>query len=339
MSLRLLEIVISDRQHDAIADFLEKNQFLGTWCGPLEQQRLLVRILLYAKEAEEVIDQLDEAFSELQDFNLMLLEVEAALPRPDLLGPQDSRSLPSWRKGEQPQSRVNREELYTDIIEGISISWRQNIMVILSTLIAAVGLLQNSQAAIIGAMVIAPLLKPNMALAVATTLGDLSLGVKTLRTGLLGIGLAIALSAAIGYAFPVDPSLSEISMRTDVQLTDVILALASGAAGSLALTMGEAIAVVGVMVSVALLPPLVVFGLLIGSGQWQWLLGSGLLVLTNLVCLNLAAVIVMWVQDIEPRQENQADKAEKATGVAFAGWALLLAGLVTAITLWKYQVP
>ena len=127
-------------------------------------------------------------------------------------------------------------------------------------------------------------------------------------------------------------------MRTDVHLTDVILALASGAAGALALTAGETSAVVGVMVSVALLPPLVVFGLLIGSQQWYWLLGSGMLVLTNLVCLNLAAVVVLALQEVEPREAYSADRAKQATGAALTGWGLLLAGLITAITLWKYPV-
>ncbi len=337
MSIRLLEIVVPEHQRHGIDQFLENHPCLGTWQGPLEQQLLWVRILLYSKDVELIIDLLDEQFSG-PGFRLTLLPVEAVLPRPDLLGPRTQEKRSRQNEAQQILPRINREELYLDIIDSISVSWQQNIMVVLSTLIAAVGLLQNSQTVIIGAMVIAPLLKPNMALAVATTLGDLSLGLRTLSTGILGISIAVALSAAIGYVFPVDPSLPEISMRTDVQLTDVLLALASGAAGSLALTAGETSAVVGVMVSVALLPPLVVFGLLLGSGQWSWLLGSGLLVMTNLVCLNLAAVIVLWVQDVEPRKERSADKAQKATGIALTGWLLLLVGLVTAITVWKYQL-
>ncbi|MGF1538354.1 MAG: TIGR00341 family protein [Elainellaceae cyanobacterium] len=337
MKLRLIEIFISDQHQGIVASILQENEFLGTWWVPQPQQRQKVQLLLYDKDVEAVLDQLDSQCSGLENFRVMLLSVEATLPRPDLLEAQGNQESDQGKQQQTPQ-RVNREELYTDIIASIEVSWRQNIMVLLSTLIAAVGLLQNSQTVIIGAMVIAPLLKPNMALAVATTLDDLSLGLRTLRTGLLGIGLAIALSTTIGSVFPVDPSLSEIAMRTDIQLTDVILALASGAAGSLAVTTGETNAVVGVMVSVALLPPLVVFGLLLGSGQWQWLFGSGLLVLTNLVCLNLAAVIVLWIQGVKPRQAHRADEAQKTTGVAFAGWGLLLAGLLTVITLWKYQL-
>ena len=339
MGLRLLELVIPDGERASLESFLETSDSLGTWYGSLEQGRLMVRILLHAQAAELVIDQLYDKFAKLDDFHLLVLSVEGALPRPEQGHVKDPAAPRSQRPGGQLLPRINREELYNEVIDSVNISWHQSSMVVLSTLIAAVGLLQDSQTVIIGAMVIAPLLKPNMALAVATALGDIALGVRTLWTGAAGIGLVVVLSAGIGYWFPVDPSLSEMAMRTDVQLPDVILALASGAAGALALTAGQTSAVVGVMVSVALLPPLVVFGLLMGSHQWPWLLGSGLLVLTNLVCLNLAAVLVMTLQDLGPRESYSADRAKQTTGVAIAGWGLLLAGLTTAISLWKFQVP
>ena len=84
----------------------------------------------------------------------------------------------------------------------------------LSSSIAAVGLIRGSEVVIIGAMVIAPLLKPNMALAVATTLGDLSLAVKTIRVGFIGILVPIVFSVFIGLLYPISPDLPEIAIRT-----------------------------------------------------------------------------------------------------------------------------
>ena len=140
-------------------------------------------------------------------------------------------------------------------------------MVALSTVVAAIGLSHNSVAVIIGAMVIAPLLGPNVALSLGITLGDLSLLRQGLLTALAGIAAALALSVIIGVLLDVDPTLSEMASRTRVGLGDIVVALASGSAGALAFTTGVSATLIGVMVAVALLPPLVTSGLLLGGGH------------------------------------------------------------------------
>ncbi|MEP0780919.1 DUF389 domain-containing protein [Microcoleus sp. ZQ-A2] len=102
------------------------------------------------------------------------------------------------------------------------------------------------------------------------------------------------MSVVIGYFFTVNPKIPEIASRTRVSGSDLILAFASGMAGALSLTPGVTNAIVGVMVAVTLLPPLVTFGLWIGSGHWQVAVGSMLLLLTNLICLNLAGLITFF---------------------------------------------
>jgi uncharacterized hydrophobic protein (TIGR00271 family) len=118
-------------------------------------------------------------------------------------------------------------------------------------------------------MVIAPLLGPNVALSLATTLGDGDLARTALKTNAVGIGLALALSVCLGLILAVDPNIHEIASRTEVSLSDVVLALVAGGAGALAFTSGVPAALVGVMVAVALLPPLVTCGLLLGSEFFQ----------------------------------------------------------------------
>ena len=167
---------------------------------------------------------------------------------------------------EKPPERISREELYEDIKNGAQCSRIYLAMVVLSTIVAAIGLHQNSVAIIIGAMVIAPLLGPNVALSLSTTLGDLSLLRRALLTALAGIAAAMALSVIIGVLRHVDPALSEVASRTRVRLDDTAVALASGCAGALAFTTGVSAALIGVMVAVALLPPLVTFGLMLGGG-------------------------------------------------------------------------
>ena len=128
--------------------------------------------------------------------------------------------------------------------------------VVLSTLVAAIGLVRGDIAVIIGAMVIAPLLGPNVALALAVTLGDGTLAVRALKTIAAGVATAAVVSVLMGVILPVDPSVPEIASRTDASFSDLALALAAGSAGALAFTTGIPTALIGVMVAVALLPPL-----------------------------------------------------------------------------------
>src|SRR5690606_22752005 len=102
----------------------------------------------------------------------------------------------------------------------------------------------------LGAMVMAPLLGPNMAFSLATILGDLKLGTYALRTGLFGLSTALAIALGIGYFVPFDANVEAIRQRTEVGLGDVVLALASGTAGALAITSATSAALIGVMVAV-----------------------------------------------------------------------------------------
>jgi len=124
----------------------------------------------------------------------------------------------------------------------------------------------------------------------ATTLGDLPMAKSALKTIFAGISIATVLSVALGFLLPVDPSLHEISSRTSVGLMGIVLALASGAAGTLSFTSAATSVLIGVAVAVALMPPLVVFGLLLGAGYYSLAFGALILFLANLISVNLAGV-------------------------------------------------
>jgi len=137
----------------------------------------------------------------------------------------------------------------------------------------------------------------------------------------------------VGLLIPVDPGVTELASRTHVGLADVAIAMAAGSAGSLAYTTGLPTAIIGVMVAVALLPPLVATGLLLGAGHEQMAAGSAVLVLVNFTCISLAAVGTFLVRRVRPRTWWEAEKAKKATKVAVISWLVLLAILVGLIFL------
>ena len=268
---------------------------------------------------------------------VILLHVEATIPRveeiEDITNSSADKTVQDPEGEKDHQERVSREELYSDIVDSVKLSRNFLTLVVISSIIAAVGLIQDNVAIIIGAMVIAPLLGPNVGLALATTLADFELGKAALRTGLMGLAISLGLSILAGFIFSIDPTINEIAARTNVLPADIIVALASGSAGVLAFTSGVATALIGVMVSVALLPPLVAFGLLLGAGHMPEALGAFLLVLTNIICVNLAGVTTLWLKGIRPRSWWEADRARRASRFAIGLWSALLVLLVFIVYL------
>jgi len=258
---------------------------------------------------------------------VILLPVEASLPRPK--EPEEEAEEPEKKK--RVPLRISREELYNDITEMTDINTTFLSLIVISAVVAAIGLYTNNVAVIIGAMVIAPMLGPNVAFSLATTLGDRELAFKSQKANLIGISMAVLFAVIMGLIFNVDPTTFEIASRTSAGLPDVLLALASGTAGVLSITVGVATALVGVMVAVALVPPLVTFGLLLAGGYWDLAAGAGMLFLINLICINLSGVMVFMVKGITPRRWWEAEKAKKSARNSMMLWTALLLLLIIAI--------
>lgn len=229
--------------------------------------------------------------------------------------------------------RVSREELYADVCEGLGVTRVFVGMAVLSALVASVGLVRDDVAVIIGAMVIAPLLAPNVAMSLAATLGDYGTLGRAFLTNLAGVSAAFAVAVVVGLVREIDPEISAIANRTQASVGDLVLALAAGCAGTLAFTSGLAGPVIGVMMAVALVPPLVVCGMLLGQGVYAAAWGAFLLTVANIVSINIAGVATFLAQGVRPRGWWEAERAKRSTlGVAI-GWAVSLGILVLAIWL------
>jgi uncharacterized hydrophobic protein (TIGR00341 family) len=337
MSLRQIELFLPKASADQVEGLLENQSVEAIWQSPISEEKTLVKIILSSQQAEEAIDTLSSHFSSLEDFRIILLPVSAYLPHSlesESSDEEDKNPLPEVELDPQG-ARLNRQELQQQIDRDLELNLQHIVMLLISAIIAAIGLLRDDSTIIIGAMVIAPLLGPNMGLSLATTLGDMTLAKKALQIGAFGISIALGLSLLIGFFIPINLDIPEIALRTRVRWSDVLLAFASGIAGALSFTSGTISGLVGVMVSVALLPPLVTFGMLLGSGRWEAAVGAMLLFLTNLVCLNLAGVLTFSVQDIRPGEWWLASKAQKATNAAYFLWFGLLFVVITSIVFWR----
>jgi uncharacterized hydrophobic protein (TIGR00341 family) len=324
VALRLVEIYRPDDE-TALEPPADTYDVLGHWTYAVDEAQRVDRVLLEVEETEAFLDWVDG--SVVGEYRVVLQSVEATLPRPEGAEADDADESDEVATG-----RIGRAELYEYARDEAEVSGAFLALVGLSTLVAAAGMLRDQTAVVIGAMMIAPLLGPSLALALSTTLGDLPLLGQALRANVLGVSLAFAGALGIGLLWPVDPAVGEVATRTLIGLPDLALAAAAGAAGVLSVTRDQAVGLVGVMVAVALLPPVVALGLLLGDGHLAAAGQAGLLTATNVVALNLAAVCTFLVQGVRPRDWRDLEQARTSVRLALALWGTVLALL--AAMLW-----
>jgi uncharacterized hydrophobic protein (TIGR00271 family) len=176
--------------------------------------------------------------------------------------------------------------------EPTRVFWLMNA---LATVIACYGLFANSAAVVIGAMVVAMLLGPLAGVALGLNDGDRGLLGKALLSLGGGVAWMLAIAVAIGFIHRDIPLTDAILSRTNPNLFDLIIALAGGAAGAVAVLSRVGTAIVGVAVATALVPPLAAAGLLLARADFDRAGGALLLVLTNLVAIQVAFSAVFWV--------------------------------------------
>ena len=329
MALRLIEIYHQLGKADMIDFLLKDAPVIETWHDHLPDGESISKILLKAEHADPVIDILQKYCTDHKNLRIVILPVEATLPRPE--GPSEEREKEA--AGEKPPGRISIEETYQKLTAVSELSKTFVVTVALAAFVAALGLLKNDVAVIIGSMVIAPLLSPNMALSLATTLADGKLAMRAIVTTAAGFVIVLSIGMIMGRVMGVDPSIPQIAARSDVSHYYIFLALASGVAGAYSVSTGVSEVLVGVMVAVALLPPLVASGLLFGAGYWVHGMGALLLFLVNVVSINLAGVVTFLFQGIRPKKWWEAKKAKRAVRIAIILWIVLLLALAVLILL------
>lgn len=201
-------------------------------------------------------------------------------------------------------------------------------LMMLSTAIAVFGILADSTAVVIGAMLVAPLMFPVLGAAAAIVMGWPLRLIRRVLLVAVGSVLAVVLAAAISFVVPgrVDPLPAELMARTSPNLLDLGIALAAGTAGAYGQVRRHAAnALTGVAVAVALVPPLAVVGITLQLMEWQLTLGALLLFLANVVGIVIAASITFFVAGFVPGRNPLRGHAPILRAV---GWAAIAAIIV-----------
>ena len=197
----------------------------------------------------------------------------------------------------------------------------------ISGIIATLGLLADSVAIIIGAMIIAPLIGPITGIAYSTTVANRRLLRRSFLTLFTGVSLTVVISWLTTFALGLRTVTPEILARTNPTLLDLAIALAAGAAGAFATSRRRiADALPGVAIAVALVPPLSVVGIGLALGRQPLAIGALLLFLTNLTGIVFSGVLIFLWQSYGTIQRAKQ-------GLIFSICVLALLGLPLTISL------
>lgn len=326
MANRKIEVTCEPGHCDTIRALGETKGVIEVRVGaPEEDGRQTCTLIVGPVNRQAILDKLQTILGASAGWTIAVMPVEAVLP---VAGPENA---PREKRG----GTESREELLNDVSRGAAVDSNFILLVVLSTIVAAIGLLEDNVAVVIGAMVIAPLLGPNLALALAASLGARKLLAQSLVCNFTGVTISLAICVALGSVYPIDFTSTELMSRTTVSYSGIALALASGTAAALSLTSGLSSTLVGVMVAVALLPPAATVGLMAGAGRTDLALGALLLLVVNVVCVNLSTMLLFFFRGITPRTGAEKQVARHRVLIYAGVLAVMLAAL--AVVIWLRQ--
>ncbi|MCU4971529.1 TIGR00341 family protein [Halobacteria archaeon AArc-m2/3/4] len=336
--MRLVQVFVPRGKYDLVLETLDRDGIEYAVTDAIGHQAFeaIVSVPVSPSGVEPLLSSLSEAGLDEDAYTAVLA----------------AETVVSDRTGHQHRdttTRISREELRaraSDLAPALS---TYLALLVLSTTIATAGLLLDSAATIIGAMVVAPLMGPALSASVGVVVNDerlASRGVLLQAGGLLAV---IATAAIIGFAlrgtvllppgFDV-ASVPEVRERITPDVLALGLALGSGAAGVISLTRNVGSVLVGVAIAVALVPPAATVGLGIAWGHPSMILTAGTLVLVNLLSINLTALLLLWASGYRPQRPEHAEHAFRTlvSRVAVLAVAITLLSVVLAgVTIGTYQ--
>ena len=342
--MRFVQVMIPAGKRDAVMDALDRKDVDYVLTDETSSREFVavVYVPLPTNAVEPVLAELRDAGLD-EDAYTVVLDAETVISR------RFDALREKYDEETENDDRIAREELKTKATELAPAMPTFVIMTIVSAVIATAGLLLDSPAVVVGSMVIAPLIGPAMAASVGTVVDDHALFVRGVKLQAIGLVLAVTSAAVFAWfaktANVVPPgieitSIPEIRERLAPGFLSLIVALGAGVAGVVSLSTGVSSALVGVMISVALLPPAAVVGIGLAWGLPMVSLGSGVLTLVNGVSVNFAALATLRYEGYRPENWFQASEARSATTkriVALAVVILVLSAFLGGVTLSSVQ--
>jgi len=230
------------------------------------------------------------------------------------------------RKQDKFLYRISIEEMEQSVASLTSMDRYFFVWIFLSSILAAIGLINDDNVTLIASMIISPMMGPIIGIA----FGAVTNNEKILKEGLFAESLGVLMTIFIGfivgllYRLSQDEPSSFIIQRGEPNVVNLLIAIVSGIAAGMVFVSGTSLALVGVAAAAALLPVSVNLGIAIGLFEWQIVLGSLVLFVTNVASVHLGCMLVFRIMRVEPPQEVKKIKAKRSLRNQIIGWTIIL---------------
>ena len=314
--MRLVQLTVPSGKLETVRAALDDEgvDFVITEETSDRQYAAIAYIPLPTNAVEPVLERLREAGVDESTYTV-ILDAQTVVSR-------DFEKLEERYAEAEDTDRIAQAELVATALDLVPPLRAYLVMTVVSAVIATAGLLLDSPAVVVGSMVIAPLIGPAMTASVGTVVVDEEMFTRGVKLQVVGLLLSVASAAVFAWfvrTVNLVPPITDVTAIPEVRerlapdFLSLVVAIGAGVAGSLSLTTGVSSALVGVMIAVALIPPAATVGIGIAWGRPMVSLGSGVLVLVNLLSINLAALVVLRYSGYRPTQWFRLNEARGAT--------------------------
>ena len=326
--MRLVQLTIPTGKRETILERLDEKgiDYVVTDETSGRGYTAVVYFPLPTGAVESVLDALREEGIE-EDAYTVVVDAETVVSR------KFQQLREEYEQGDVEEDRISRQELSSHAEDLTPTFGVYVTLTVVSAVVATAGLLLDSPAVVVGSMVIAPLIGPALGATIGTVLDDADLLYGALKYQALGVALAIASAAVfawlvrLGNIVPpgmVIADVDEIAERLAPDLLSLAIALGAGVAGILSIATGVSVALVGVMIAAALIPPAAAAGIAIAFGEPSAAIGSTVLVLVNVLSVNLAGLVTLWYAGYRPESFFDLEPTQKRVRRQIGALALVV---------------
>jgi len=332
VGMRVIKLLVPEEQLDTALDILDKENidFVVTKDATEQRNRSLIEFPLPTQAVEFVLRELREAGIDDHEYTII---GSAETAKTENYHELEDRFV----AGVEEDDSVAPEEIRAKALDMYRNALTYYSLTAFSAIVAAAGLMLDSPAVVVGAMVIAPQVGSALIASVGMVLDDRRMLLMGVRTQV--VGFTIAIVGAIGFGFLLKAggfvpnaldvtTVGQISKRISPGLLSVSVAFCAGAAGAFGLATALPVSLVGVMIAAALVPAAAAVGIGIAWGLPAVAIGAFLLLAVNAVAVNLSGFLVLWYLGYRPDSWDRAEVGAIRRYAPTAGALVVLVGVL-----------
>jgi len=297
--MRQIQITIPNDKIESVIEILKNLGLVGIFILTGEEDSLIFVRTRIIKESG-VVEKLNQIGVGVTFGIIDIVELKATIPPLQLIEDKEKDVI---------ESRVAVEEIYNDILKNGSLNKNYLVFIIISAIVAAIGLITNNPAIVVASMVIAPLMGPVLALSYGWVINDNFLIKESLKTELIGFAISVGIGVLFGFFAVFMPEFQDVNnLPTEIVIRgelsgigvalNIILAIAIGVAVGFSLTGGVSSALVGVAIGASIMPPVVNIGICMILQFYLYAFNSLFIFIINFICIVIVAYIVFRMKNV-----------------------------------------